>query len=171
MEGLGVVGDDGVASEPVHALLGAEDRPPQRMLGPEGGDEDLVNEVVRRVFDHTDLFEDDASLHLQVVVREARCHDDLGEEVEGEGELLVEHVGVERGVLLAGEGIDVAAEHVDDFGDVGGRPIRRSLEDEVLEEVRRAAVLLAFHGRSGAEVIAEGHRTDVRKRLDEDGQS
>ena len=40
-------------------------------------------------------------------------------------DLLVEHVRVERRVLLAGEGVDVAAEDVDDLGDVGGGALAR----------------------------------------------
>ena len=57
-----------VALQPGDRLLGAEDRAAERMVGPERGDEDLVHEIVRRVLDHLDLFEDDAALHLHVVV-------------------------------------------------------------------------------------------------------
>ena len=60
------------------------------------------------------------ALRLDVVVGEARRDDDVGEEIERELDLLVEDVRVERRVLLAGEGVDVAAEDVDHLRDLGG---------------------------------------------------
>ena len=85
--------------------------------------------------------------------------------------LLVEHVRVEGGVLLAGERVDVAAEDVDDLRDLGGGALLGALEDEVLEKVRRAAVLLRLDRRAAAQVVAERDRADVRKRLDQDGEA
>ena len=55
---------------------------PSGWSGQNDGDEDLVHEIVRRVLDHLDLFEDDAALHLHVVVGEARRGHDVGEQVE-----------------------------------------------------------------------------------------
>ena len=54
------------------------------MVGQNLSDEDLVDQVVRRVLDHPDLLEDHAPLELEVVVGEARRLDDVGEEVECE---------------------------------------------------------------------------------------
>src|SRR5207302_286117 len=84
--------------------------------------------------------------------------------------LLVEDVAVERGVLFAGEGIDVAAEDVDDFGDVASRARSRAFENQMLEKVRRAAVLFRLDCGTAAEVIAERNGADVRERLDQDRQ-
>ncbi len=170
MKGLVVVGNDLFAPEPVHSLLGAQNRTAERMVGPEGGDEDFVNEIVRRVFDHLDLFEDDAALDLEVVVGEARRDDDVGQQAERGLHLLVEDVAVERGVLLAGEGIDVAAEDVDHLGDVARRPRGRPLEHQVLEKVRRPAVLLRLDGGTAAQVVAERHGADVGEGFDDDRQ-
>ena len=80
MKGLVVVREDLLSPQPVHGLLGAENRPAERVVGPEGGDEDLVNEIVGRVLDHLDLFEDDAALDFQIVVGEARRDDDVGQQ-------------------------------------------------------------------------------------------
>src|SRR5207248_6259667 len=38
----------------------------------------------------------------------------------------------------------------------------------MLEEMRRAAVLLRLDCRAAAQVVGEGNRSDVRKRLDQD---
>src|SRR5205085_1849727 len=101
----------------------------------------------------------------------ARRDDDVGEEIERGIDLLIEYVRVERRVLLAGERVDVAAEDVDDLGDVAGGAAFRSFENEMLEEVRRAAVLFRLDRGAATQVKAEGHGANVRKRLDENRQA
>ncbi len=152
-------------------LLGSEDRPAERVILPELADEDLVDQVVRRVLHHADLFEDDAPLHLDVGLREARAEDDVGQQIERDVDLLVEHVRVEGGVLLPREGVHVPAENVDDAGDVGRRTALGPLEDQVLEEMRRPGVLGSLDGRTAAEVIPERDRSNVGESLDENGES
>ena len=50
-------------------LLGAENRPAQRMVSPETLGEQFVDQVVGRVLDHLDLFEDHLLLALDVIRR------------------------------------------------------------------------------------------------------
>ena len=53
-------------------------------------------------------------------------------------EVLGQQPDVEGGVLLGGEGVEVAADLVDRLGDGRGRSVGGALEQQVLEEVRRA---------------------------------
>ena len=109
------------------------------MVGPEILGEQLVDEVVGRVLDHLDLFEDDLLFALDVVGTEPRVHDDVRQDVDGKRQVLVEDLDVVAGVFLGGEGVHLAADRIDRLGDVLGRPRRRALEEHVLHKVRDAA--------------------------------
>ena len=126
-----------VAIEGRDRLGRAEDRPAQRVPVPEPLREELVDEVVGRVLDHLDLFEDHLLLALDVVGPEGRIEHDVGQDVPGVRQVLVEHLDVVARVLLRRERIEVAAERVDRLRDVFGGPGAGALEEHVLDEVRR----------------------------------
>ena len=113
------------------------------MVAPEAFREDLVDEIVRRVLDHLDLFEDDLLLVLDVVFREQRIADQVGQDVDRQRQVLVEHLQVIAGVFLGGEGVDLAADRIHLLRDFFGTPARRALEEHVLDEVRDAGMLSA----------------------------
>ena len=94
--------------------------------------------VVGRVLDLRDLLQDDRALAVDLVLGEARVQEDVGEQVERERQVLAQHLRVVAGVLLAGEGVEHAADGVDLLGDLRRRPPLGPLEEEVLEEVRDA---------------------------------
>ena len=54
--------EDLFAAQAVHRFFCAEDRTPERMIGPERGHEDLVHQIVGSVLDHLDFLEDDGAL-------------------------------------------------------------------------------------------------------------
>jgi len=66
-----------------------------------------VDEVIRVVVRLAQLLQDDSALDLDVVRLERRRQDDISQQVRGFREAGVERVGVETGVLLGGEGVDV----------------------------------------------------------------
>ena len=51
----------------------------------------------------------------------AGLQDDVGEDVDGERQVLVEHLDVVARVFLRGEGVELAADRIDRLGDVFGR--------------------------------------------------
>src|SRR5207253_2793408 len=65
MKCVGVMREDLLPRQTIHRFLGAEDRPPERMIRPERCHENLVHQVVRCVLDHLDLFEDDRALRFE----------------------------------------------------------------------------------------------------------
>ena len=99
----------------------AEDRTSQGMVGPERAGEDLVDQIVGRVLDHLDLFEDDLLLALDLGGVEGRRGDQVRQHVHGERQVLVEHLDVVAGVFLRGERVEVAADRIDLLRDVLGR--------------------------------------------------
>ena len=80
----------------------------------------------------------------------AGLHDDVGQDVDRERQVLVEHLDVVAGVFLRGERVELAADRVDRLRDVLRRPRRRALEEHVLDEVRDAALARPFRGASRA---------------------
>ena len=75
--------------------------------------EHLVDEIVRRILDHLDLFEDDALLALDVGRRERRVHHHVAQQIDRERHVLVEHLDVVPGVFLGRERVELAANRID----------------------------------------------------------
>src|SRR2546421_8181863 len=57
---------DSLAFEALKRFRRAEDRASERMIGIELFGKNLEDQIVRRVFDHFDLFEDDVALFLNL---------------------------------------------------------------------------------------------------------
>ena len=91
---------------------------------PERLGEELVHEIVGRVLDHLDLFEDDLLLALDVVGREHRVRHEVGEDVGGQRQVLVEHLDVVAGVFLRRERVELPANRIHLLRDVFGRAAR-----------------------------------------------
>jgi hypothetical protein len=137
------------------------------MVFPESLSEQLVHEVVGRILDHLDFFEDHLFLALDVVGAERRIADDVRKNVDGEREVLVEHLDVIAGVFLRSERVELPADRVDRLGDVFGGTRAGALEQHVLDEMRDTAALGRFVARSTGQPYADADRTDLRHPLGE----
>jgi hypothetical protein len=97
---------------------------------------DTADEVARRVEVHVHLLDDHALLALDLVGVELRAAEHVDEHVQRRVPRLGGAAHVVARVLLAGEGVELAADRVDLAGDVpGGRPLLGALEEHVLGEV------------------------------------
>ncbi len=134
-EAAGVKVEDDLLVEAGDGLGGAEDGTAEGVALPEVLGEGFVNEVVGVVLVHLDLFEDDALFAGELVGGEGGVEDEVGEDVEGGGDVLVEDFDIEADGLFAGEGVEVAADGVDFAGDLLGGAGGGALEDHVLDEV------------------------------------
>ena len=152
----------GVAIEGVDAGGGAENRTAERMAAPEAFGENLVDQIVGRVLDHLDLFEDDLLFFLDVVVSQQRIADQVGEDLHGEREVLVQHLQVVAGVFLGGEGVDLATDRIHLLSYFFGRPGGCAFEEHVLDEVRDAHAFRRLVARPPCEPDADGNRAHVR---------
>ena len=90
---------------------------------------------------------------------------------EPQGQVLGQQADVERGVLLGGEGVEVAPHLVDRFGDGRRGALGGALEQQVLEEVRRTGLLGLLVTRAGAHPEADAHRAGVVHPLGGQGQA
>ena len=137
------------------------------MVFPESLREELVDEVVGRVLDHLDLFDDDLLLALDVFDAERRVADDVREDVHGERQMLVEDLDVVAGVFFRGERVELAANRIDRLGDIFRRPRGGALEQHVLDEMRDAALVGAFVPRAARQPDADADRAHLSHALGE----
>ena len=127
--------------------------------------EELVDEIVRRVLDHLDFFEDDLLLAFDLVRLEGRPAHDVRQQIHRQRHVLVEHLDVVAGVFLRRERVELAADRIDRLRDVFGTPGVGALEQHVLDEVGDAAALVALVPRPPGQPDPDRHRSHVRHRL------
>jgi hypothetical protein len=147
------------------------DRASERMVGPEMLVEEIVDELVRSVVHHPDLLEDDLALLFDLRGIEIGVEHDVGEQIERHGEMLVQDLGVETGVFLGGEGVDLSADRVDGQGDFLGAPIGRALEQKMLNEMRDTVLGRRFVPRAFFEPNSHRNRAEVRHPLGHDRET
>ncbi len=166
-----VVGGDVVARHRTDGVLRARDLTAERMRREQSAGEHVVHEVVGRVVAHPDLLEDHLALRLELVEADRRRPHDLGQDLERERQALVGDAHVERGRLLTGERVHVAADRLDRFRDLRRVPVVGALEQQVLEEVARARDPVVLVARAGADPEPGRDGTQPRKLLGDDAQA
>ena len=72
-----------------------------------------MDQVVGVVLVHLQFFEDDAALFGDILFAEDGIKHQVGDNVHRARQVLVENLGGEGDVLLAGEGVEMAADRVD----------------------------------------------------------
>ncbi len=102
---------------------------------------------------------------------EDRVEDEVGEDVEGRRDVLVEDLDVEADGFFAGEGVEVAADRIHFAGDALRGAGFGALEDHVLDKVRYAVELRDLV--TGADAHPDPHRdrADVLHALGEDDEA
>ena len=133
--------------------------------------EELVHEIVGRVLDHLDLFEDHFLLAADFFLDKRRTHHDVRQQVDGERQMLVEHLDVVAGVLLRGERVELSADRIDRLRDIFGRPGVGPLEEHVLDEMRDPALGIGLVPRPTRQPHADRHRADLRHRLGDEPET
>ena len=142
-----------------HDLLASGDLPPEWVARVEQLVDERVHPVLRLVAIHAELLDDHAALRLHVGGTQRGSADHVGDHVERDEIVSRDHARPEHGDLFVGRRVDHTASTFDLLADVGrGRPLRRSLEDHVLEEVARAGFHLRLHARAHAHVDGHRHR-------------
>ena len=141
-----------LARRSAHRLLAADDVPAERLVAVEELLVDAADEVARRVEVHVHLLDDDALLALDLLCVEPRVAQHVGDHVERDIAMLRGALHVVGRVLLAGEGIELAADRIDLARDLArARPPLGPLEEHVLGEVRDAVGLRRLVARAGGE--------------------
>ena len=125
----------------------------------------LENEIVRRVGDRADLLDDDVLLAHQLLAVESRFGQDVGEHVERERHVGLEHARVIGRGLGAGRRVEIAADRLDLLGDLARGAPPRALERHVFEEMRDAVLVAPFVAAAGIDPHAERGRLEMRHRV------
>ncbi len=113
------------------------------MIAEHRGQEHVTEGVLGIVVPHSDLLEHHVTLEFDVVRRATTAEHHVGDQVDGQFQIVVEHVRVVAGVLLGGERVQLTTDRVDGLGDLHRGARRSRLEQQVFQEVRGAG-----HGRA-----------------------
>ena len=88
------------------------------MVGEQLGAEQPVGDVVGRVVVHRQLLQDDQPFAVDVGVAQRRADQHVAEQIDAEQHVPRRQPAVVRGVLLGGEGVEVAADAIDGARDL-----------------------------------------------------
>ena len=138
------------------------------MVLPEPLGEEFVHEVVRRILDHLDLFDDHLLLALDVIAAERRVAHDIRKDVDGQRQVLVQDLDVVAGVFLGRKSVELAAYRVDLLGYVLGCPRGGALEQHVLDKMRDAALFRCFMPGAAGQPDADTDRPHLSHPLGQD---
>src|SRR5712672_3151632 len=107
------------------------------MSGPETPRKDFVQQIFRVVQVHLDFFQDYLAFFFHILGIELGPQNEIGNDVEGNREMLVEHFGVEANLFFGGEGVQHSTDGIHlSRNSFRGAPLR-ALEDHVLHEMGR----------------------------------
>ena len=140
-----------------YALLAPRDLSTQRRVAEHREIEEGVDVLTRVVEIGPDLLDDDRSLRLDLAAAEARSDDELAEDVHAASRLAEGNAHPVDRRLAVGSGVEAAADALDRLGNGSSRRVGgRSLESDVLHEVRGARLLGRLQARSGQDVGGNG---------------
>ena len=94
-----------------------------------------MDELLRRVVVHGDFLEHYLTFRVEILERRLEHH--VGHDVERRLRVRIGDTCIHHRVLPGSRGIQLAAEPVEDLGDLLRRVAPRPLEQHVLDEVRR----------------------------------
>ena len=133
--------------------------------------EDLAQGVLGIVVTHGDLLEHDIPLDGDIAGVTHAVEDDIGNQIDGQFEILVKHMRVVAGVFLGGERVQFAADGVNRLRDLDRTAGRGGLEEQVLQEVRGAGNGRALIARTDVDPDADRRRTHRRHELGDDPET
>src|SRR6266581_5349792 len=163
-----ITGEHRVAIETAHRFGSAENRAAEGMVGPEALRKQLVDQILGIIQLHLDFFENHLLFFAEVPIIKTRAQDKVGNNVEGDGEMLVEDFGVEADHFFGGEGVQHPADGINRACNVFGAAALGAFKDHVLDEVGDAVLIGSLAARAGADPNAYGNRADVQHGLGND---
>ena len=119
-----------------HRVDAADHRAPDRMVTEHGREEHVTEGVLGIVVAHGDLLEHHVAFEFDVMGLATTPQHHIGNQVDGQFQIVVEHMRVVAGVLLGGERVELTADRVDGLRDLHRGARRGRLEQQVFQEVR-----------------------------------
>ena len=140
--------------ELLYAFARAQDVVAQRMTVEQQVLKLVVDKFGGRVVVALYLVADDVYLVGQFLVGIAAAEDDVAQQVDGTGQVFLQDGGIEHGVLLIGEGVQVASHTLQAVQYLECRAALRALETDVLTEMGQPLLALGLVARTGADADA-----------------
>ena len=137
-----------------HAPL-AEHRAAKRLTRKCGLVHQILREALGVIADVRHLLQHDAPLALELLGRKHRAPQHIGDELDGDAELVARKIEVVAGVIFCGERVHVRAGALGIDSDAIGVAAASAFEHHVFEEVRDAGELERFIARSHAHIGAD----------------
>ena len=125
-----------IHAERAHGVRRTEDRVPERVFAPECLAMQLEHDVVRRVLDHREFFQDHAALEFQIRLTQRRTEHQIEDHIRRLRQVLVEHARLIRRVFTPGVRVQRTAERLERERQFLGGAALGALEHHVLQEVR-----------------------------------
>ncbi len=163
--------DEPRAGEEIQRGPGAGQRTAERLLRPEGFVEDFLDAMLRLVEVHGEFLLDDAALLVNFRRVELRVKEHVGEDVEQFIKPVVAGLGVITGHLLAGEGVEIAADALHILRNLPRRAPFGALEEQMLDEMADAVDFRRFIAAADAHPEPEADARHVRHFRRGDGDS
>ena len=145
---------------PANRFPGPQDGMPVRMATPEPGAVEVEYQVIRRILHRGDLLQDNLPFQGQISLPEEGMQNQVGQNLQREREVFVQHPGLEGGMLPGCVSIQGAAQAFQGQGDLLRRPVPGSLEHHVLQQVAGPHDLLGLVGRTLPDPHANGNGAD-----------
>ncbi len=130
-----------------------------------------MQQIFRVVQVHLDFFQDHLAFFFYIFGIELGPQNEIGNDVERNREMLVEHFGVETNLFFGGEGVQHSADgiHLSRNGFCGAS--LRAFEDHVLHEMGQPVFFQHFASRTVAHPDSNGNRAYVGHGLRNDHQA
>src|SRR5580692_540453 len=127
-----------LAPETADGFLIAKDRKAHGLIGIDDRLQMIEHDIVRRIARATKLLQHDMAFALQLSDIERRMCENVGQNVERERHIGLQHARMKSGLLAACVGIEETTDGLDLFGDADCRAPLRALERHVFEHVAHA---------------------------------
>ncbi len=163
--------DQMFAIEGANGFRRAQNGAAERMLGPKAARKNIVKLILGIVQVHLDFFEDDLAFFFYVFGIEFGAENEIGDDVKGDRQMLVENFGVEADLLFRGERVEHAADGIHFAGDGFGGAALGAFEDHVLDEMGEAVFFRDFAAGTITDPDADRDGTDVGHRLGDDDET
>ena len=160
---LAVIGREHAACDRGDHIGRPDHGPSQRVTPEDRFREEIVHELARCVLVHGDLLEHDLALGVEIGERRREHH--VGHHVQRLLNVVVRYACVHHRVLPRRGGVELAAEGVENLGDLLRVVVLRALEEQVLDEVRDARLCVRLVARARADPEPDRDRTDARHPL------
>src|ERR1051326_442335 len=148
--------------ERAHGFLGPQDRLAQRMVFPETLREDFMDKIIRIVLIHLNFFQDHTLFAENILGIESWIEYKIAQNVDGDRQVLIQHLDVEANGFFSGKGVHVAADGIHLAGDIARSARLGAFEHHVFGKMGDAIQLWRFIPRAGLHPYAYGNGADVR---------